>query len=78
MVDYFSAAVVLAIIPVLLGIGVLRIGLGTWKDPGRDSRLKLFLVGLLALSACAGLTVGRAVRVVGSIVPAAAKKRAGI
>jgi hypothetical protein len=68
----------LAIIPILLGIGALRIGLGTWEDPGRSMRLKLALVGLLALFAWAGLIVGPALCIVGSMLPAAAGKRAGI
>lgn len=70
--------VLLAAIPILLGIGALRIGLGRWDHAGTSLRLKLFLVGLLALFAWAGLIVGPALCMMGGILPSAAKKRTGI
>ncbi len=70
--------VLLAVIPILLGIGALRIGLGRWDHPGRDLRVKLLLVGLLALFAWAGLIMGPILCIAASILPSAPKKRTGV
>lgn len=69
LVPEIGVTIVLALIPVLLGIGVLRLVLRSGDQVNIRKRAYLAILGLLALIAWAGLIVGPALAIVASVLP---------
>jgi len=69
VVPEIGVTLVLALIPVLVGIGVLRLILRSGGEVNIRKRVYLAILGLIALFAWAGLIVGPALAMVASVLP---------
>ncbi|UCH70958.1 MAG: hypothetical protein JSV29_03005, partial [Candidatus Bathyarchaeota archaeon] len=69
LVPEIGVTFMLALIPVLLGIGVLRLVLRSGDQVNIRKRAYLAILGVLALIAWAGLIVGPALAIVASVLP---------
>lgn len=69
LVPEIGITLILALIPILLGVGVLRLILKSRGEVGIRKRAYIAILGLLALFAWAGLIVGPALAMVASILP---------
>lgn len=73
LVPEIIVTIVLALAPILLGIGVLRIVLRSPGKVDRRKRIYLAILGIVALFLWGGLLVGPALAIVASILPVKVK-----
>ena len=73
LVPEIIVTIVLALAPILLGIGALRIVLRSAGKVDRRKRIYLAILGIVALFLWAGLLVGPALAIVASILPVKVK-----
>ncbi len=59
----------LAILPILVGLGALRLGLDGTQEPDPRTRIKTFILGLLALFVWAGFVIGPILAFLASVMP---------
>jgi hypothetical protein len=69
LVPEIAVTIILALAPILLGIGVLRIVLRSAGKVDRRKRIYLAILGIVALFLWAGLLVGPALAIVASVLP---------
>lgn len=70
LVPEAGITIVFALMPILLGIGALRVVLKSGSKVDIRKRAYLVIIGILALFAWAGLLVGPALAVIASVLPA--------
>ncbi len=68
-----ALTIVFALMPILLGIGILRIALSSRRKMDTRTRAYLAILGTLGFFAWAGLLVGPALALVASVLPSKAK-----
>lgn len=69
-----AITVVLVLVPILLGIGTLRLSLIGEGKTSFKKRIYLAILGVVALFAWAGLLIGPALAVIASVIPRASKQ----
>ena len=74
MTPEIGITVIFAALPLLLGVGLLRITLGSGIS-GRASRAKALALGGLGLFLWAGLIVGPVIAIVASLLPSGERSR---
>jgi len=69
IVSEATITIVFALIPILLGIGTLRLSWTAEQKTDLKSRIYLAVVGVAALFAWAGLIIGSALAIIASALP---------